>query len=154
MFQLLQVLQPERSCTLDVLRLGFLVATGEKKHNFPTAPSEVQAVPWTEVQSSFPDAAANFLVVAQVARLEAQDPRLHPSTDRDIQLTQPIPERDLPAVIDVLADDKAHLGIIISNDNYVKPRSTEDRTSSQTAWLTSACSRRRHRFAQPSQLKP
>jgi len=46
---------------------------------------------------------------------------LHTSSNCQVELAQPIPERDSPTVIDALADDETHATIIIANDNYVKP---------------------------------
>ena len=45
---------------------------------------------------------------------------MHPRANDQVQLAQPIPERDSPAVINVLADDETHPIILIANDNYVK----------------------------------
>lgn len=45
---------------------------------------------------------------------------MHPRANDQVQLAQPIPERDSPAVINVLADDETHPIILIANDNYIK----------------------------------
>ena len=47
---------------------------------------------------------------------------MNSGADRHVQIAQPIPEGDSPAVIDVLADDETHQRIVILRDNYVKDR--------------------------------
>ena len=36
---------------VDVTRLGRFVATGQQDHEFPTSPGEIDAVPWTRIDT-------------------------------------------------------------------------------------------------------
>src|SRR5262245_49733906 len=60
----LPVLRPMQLSLGDVLCLRALVATDEQQDHGPSCLREVHAVAWAKVQSRFPDAVTNCLVVA------------------------------------------------------------------------------------------
>jgi hypothetical protein len=104
MLQLLHVRFPEFSRALDILRLRLLVPAEQEQNDVATAPSKVQAIPRTEVQSGFRDSAADLLVIAEVANFESKDACLHASSGRRVQFFEPVSKGYPPAAIDVFAD--------------------------------------------------
>jgi hypothetical protein len=71
---------------LDVLLLRLLVTAQQQQNNFAANPPKVQAVTGSEVESSLPDSTPDILVIAEIAGLEAKDPRLYSGSGRSIQL--------------------------------------------------------------------
>src|SRR3990170_1991642 len=102
----LQVIGPVPSGSLDVLGLRSLVAAEEEYDERPSDLSEIDPIPRTERQASFPDAAAHRFVITQVPHLEAENSRLNAGSDRRGEWIEPGPVWTLSLSGQVFPDDK------------------------------------------------
>src|SRR5574341_11793 len=113
----LQVIGPVPPGSLDILGLGTLVAAEEKNDERPPDLPEIDPIPRTERQASFPDSAAHRLVITQVPHLEPEHSRLNAGFDRQGEWIKPSPVGTFPLGGQVFPDDKLHRP---SNTNHFR----------------------------------
>jgi hypothetical protein len=65
----------------------------KKQHDVIAVPDKVDAIAGPEHHSSLKDTLPDRLVVAEVARLKAEHPRLDPGARGDVEAAQPVAER-------------------------------------------------------------
>ena len=88
----------------------FLSPPVRSRTNSRPFPAKVQPVARTESQSRFPNTVSHVLVISKIAQFEPNDARLDSSPRYRVQLSQPCSKRNMPAVVNVLANDEYHHG--------------------------------------------
>jgi hypothetical protein len=63
---------------VDVTRLGRFVATGQQDHEFPTSPGEIDAVPWTRIDTHLGHTGGHHPYIAGITCCEPLDAGLDP----------------------------------------------------------------------------
>ena len=105
--------------------VAFVPADQEQHERRPVL-AEVDAVAGAEHHARFLHAAANALVVAEVAGLEAKHARLDSRSGRAVERRQPLAKRDLPVGRFVFTDGQSHRARAkdkdIMNDNLWRRR--------------------------------
>jgi hypothetical protein len=93
---------------LDIFPLCLLVASHQENDYLSTASAEVHPVTGSKIQTGLQNAFANILMVAQVAALKSQNPRLNPRAHCHVKLGKPCPERNVTDGVDVLKNPEGH----------------------------------------------
>jgi hypothetical protein len=70
----------------DVSRLRGLSTSGQEHENGRAILSEIDAIPGPKHKPGFPDSATDALVVAEIARLKAQDTGLNSGSHGNIEM--------------------------------------------------------------------